>query len=127
MLSLVQPHHYYQNILAQGVGVGTGMGLLFLPSISVASHYFKVRRSTAMGVVLSGSSIGGVVYPIMQNHIFHGPGGFAWGVRAAGFVCLFMLINANLIMRTRLPPREAKSFPIHDWVREPAYASVLGG
>lgn len=111
MLSLVQPHHYYQNILAQGVGIGIGMGLLFIPSLSIASHYFRARRSLAMGIVLSGSSIGGVVYPIMQNHIFNGKGGFPWGVRAAGFVCLAMLIGANAMMRTRLPSRKQQVNP----------------
>lgn len=54
MLSLAKPHHYYQNFLAQGVGMGVGMGLMFLPAISVTSHYFRARRSLAMGVVLAG-------------------------------------------------------------------------
>jgi hypothetical protein len=54
MLSLVQPHHYYQNLLSQGVGMGLGMGLIFLPSLTVTSHYFRTRRSLAMGVVIAG-------------------------------------------------------------------------
>lgn len=56
MLSLVQPHHYYQNFLAQGVGMGIGMGFMFLPSLTVTSHYFRARRSLAMGVVIAGDS-----------------------------------------------------------------------
>ncbi|THG98150.1 hypothetical protein EW026_g4001 [Hermanssonia centrifuga] len=117
MLSLVQPHHYYQNILAQGLGIGLGMGLIFLPSLSLASHYFKARRTAAMGLMLSGSSIGGVIYPIMQNHIFAGPGGFPWGVRAAGFTCLFMLICANLVMKPRLPNKRQQKNPyvVNTW------------
>jgi hypothetical protein len=54
MLSLAKPHQYYQIFLAQGIGMGIGMGLLFLPAISVTSHYFRKRRAAAMGVVLSG-------------------------------------------------------------------------
>lgn len=54
MLSLVQSHHYYQNFLAQGVGMGIGMGLMFLPSLALTSHYFRVRRSLAMGMVIAG-------------------------------------------------------------------------
>lgn len=54
MLSLTKPHHYYQTFLAQSVGVGIGMGLIFLPSLSIASHYFRAKRSIAMGVVIAG-------------------------------------------------------------------------
>ena len=55
MLSLAQPHHYYQNFLSQGVGMGIGMGLMFLPSLTVTSHYFRARRSLAMGMVIVGA------------------------------------------------------------------------
>jgi len=105
MLSLVQPHHYYQNFLAQGVGMGVGMGLLFLPSLTVTSHYFRARRSLAMGIVVMGSSLGGCLYPILLNNVFGKAPGFANGVRAVGFMDLGLLTIANLIMRTRLPPR----------------------
>ena len=54
MLSLVKPHNYYQNFLAQGIGMGLAMGILFMPSLSIASHYFKKRRALAMGIMLSG-------------------------------------------------------------------------
>lgn len=54
MLSLAKPHHYYQNFLAQACGMGIGMGLMFLPCLSLASHYFRRRRSLAMGVVIAG-------------------------------------------------------------------------
>lgn len=45
-----------------------------------------------------GSSVGGIVYPIMLNNLFHGSTGFAWGVRASAFLSLGMLIGANLLM-----------------------------
>ncbi|KAG6876202.1 hypothetical protein C0992_000496 [Termitomyces sp. T32_za158] len=54
MLSIVQPHRFYQNFLAQGVGMGIGMGLMFIPSLQVISHYFRKRRSVAMGIVITG-------------------------------------------------------------------------
>lgn len=98
MLSLVKPHHYYQNFLSQGVGMGIGMGLMFLPSLTIVSHYFRAKRSLAMGVVIAGkgfdpslsssnsdlaagSSLGGCLYPILLNNLFHRTSGFAVGVR----------------------------------------------
>ncbi|KAJ6501019.1 MFS general substrate transporter [Mycena vitilis] len=104
LLSLAKPHHYYQNFLAQAIGMGIGMGIIFLPCLSIAAHYFKRRRAVAIGAVLSGSSIGAVIYPIMINRLFVSKG-FAWGVRAVSFLDLGLLFTANLIMKTRLPPR----------------------
>ncbi|KAF9561240.1 MFS general substrate transporter [Agrocybe pediades] len=108
MLSLAEPHHYYQNLLSQGFGMGIGMGIMFLPSLTITSHYFKQKRSMAMGVVIAGSSLGGVVYPVLLNNIFQRASGFQWGVRAVAFMDLGFLIIANLIMRTRLPPKKSR-------------------
>ncbi|KAJ3569824.1 hypothetical protein NP233_g4800 [Leucocoprinus birnbaumii] len=107
MLSLAQPHHYYQYFLAQSIGVGLGMGLMFIPSISVSAHYFRRRRSLAMGLVIVGASLGGCIYPIMLNNLFESAG-FPWAIRAVGFMDLGLLIIANSIMRTRLPPNKKK-------------------
>ncbi|RPD65718.1 MFS general substrate transporter [Lentinus tigrinus ALCF2SS1-7] len=106
MLSLAHSHEYYQIILSQGVAVGIAYGILFIPALSVSSHYFRVRRSSAMGVVFAGSSIGGVIYPIMLNQLFNGKAGFVWGVRAAAILGIVLLTIANLLMRTRLPSRK---------------------
>ncbi len=41
----------------------------------------------------------------MINRLFNGKTGFAWGVRAVSFLDLGLLVLANIIMKTRLPPR----------------------
>ncbi|TFK70229.1 MFS general substrate transporter [Pluteus cervinus] len=105
MLSLAQPHHFYQFFLAQGVGMGIGMGCLFLPSLTVVSEYFRRRRSVAMGLVIAGN-LGGCLYPVMLNNLFGRSWGFA--VRAVAYLDLGLLIIANFIMRKRLPPRSQK-------------------
>lgn len=108
MLSLVQPGQYYQVFLAQGVGLGIGMGLIMLPALSVTSHYFRRRRAVAMGVVIAGSSTGAVVFSILLNNLFNGKVGFPWGVRTAAFIDLVFLLTANLVMKTRLPSRRER-------------------
>ncbi|KAG8745514.1 hypothetical protein FRC10_007861 [Ceratobasidium sp. 414] len=107
MLSLAKENQYYQVFLPQAIGLGISLGLLFLPSIGVISHHFARRRSLAMGIVTTGSSCGGIIFPIMLNKIFR-RSGFAWGVRATAFVVLGCLIVANLLMRTRLPPKSKR-------------------
>jgi len=103
MLSIADPKKYYQLILAQGVSAGLGMGFLLVPALSVQSHHWRRRRSLAMGICLTGSSTGGIIYPIMLNRLFHNGVGFAWGVRAAAFMTLGLLIIANFCLTTRLP------------------------
>ncbi|KAI0717823.1 major facilitator superfamily domain-containing protein [Cerioporus squamosus] len=106
MLSLTQQDHYYQVFLAQGLGVGLGVGMLFIPSLSIVSHHFRKRRALATGVAVSGASCGGIVFPIMLNHLFAMSSfGFANGVRTSGAVIAALLAIANCIMRTRLPPK----------------------
>ncbi len=56
MLSLARSHEFYQIILSQGVAIGIAYGILFIPALSVSSHYFRAKRSSAMGVVFAGKS-----------------------------------------------------------------------
>ena len=49
---------YWQIVLAQGIVVGIGNGCLFIPCIAVLPTYFLARRSLAIGISATGSSIG---------------------------------------------------------------------
>lgn len=71
--------------------------------MAVVGHWFKRRRGFALGIIISGSSLGGVVYPIMLRQSQHQLG-FSWAVRLSGFVTLGCLIVAGLMIKTRLPP-----------------------
>ncbi|TFY59369.1 hypothetical protein EVJ58_g5825 [Rhodofomes roseus] len=110
MLSLANPRDYYQIILSQGIGMGIGSGFLLVPAISLQAQHWKKHRSLAMGIVLAGSSCGGIVYPIVLNRlIYHSSAGFPWAVRATGFLTLGLLIIAGSIMTTRMPPKPSAS------------------
>ncbi|KZT64140.1 MFS general substrate transporter [Daedalea quercina L-15889] len=102
MLSLVQPNKPYQIFLSQGICFGFGLACIFNPTMSVAGHWFKRRRAYAIGVIASGSSIGGVFIPIMLQRLIASVG-FPWAVRAVAFLCLGCLTIACLTIRTRLP------------------------
>ncbi|KAI4204745.1 MAG: hypothetical protein LQ346_001569 [Caloplaca aetnensis] len=51
----------------------------------------------------SGSSLGGVILPIMVNKIIE-RSGFPWAMRGVAFLLLGLLVYANLTVRSRLPP-----------------------
>ncbi|EED81649.1 predicted protein [Postia placenta Mad-698-R] len=75
MLSLANPHQYYQLLLSQAIGMGIGGGFLLTPACSIQSHYWRKYRAIALG-----SSCGSIVFPIMLNRLFYGRAGFAWGI-----------------------------------------------
>lgn len=56
MLSLASK--YYQILLAQGVCVGIGSAILYVPSISLVASRFQRRRALAVFVATSGTAIG---------------------------------------------------------------------
>lgn len=59
---------YYQFFLAQGVVAAVGSSAVFNACMSSVVSWFFKRRAAAFGIMVSGSSLGGVVLPIMMNH-----------------------------------------------------------
>ncbi|KAJ7861364.1 MFS general substrate transporter [Mycena olivaceomarginata] len=96
MLSLVQAHHFYQALLSQGFGMGIASGMLFLPSLGLASHYFRRRRAVAIGIMVSSGALGGIIYSVLLNNILPREGwGFPWAVRFVAFINLFYLERSS--------------------------------
>lgn len=96
---------YWQIMLAQGLCVGLGAGCLFVPSVAILPQYFQKRRALANGIAASGSSIGGVIYPIMFRQLQKSVG-FPWATRAVGFVVLATCCISVATMRVRFPPTQ---------------------
>ncbi|WWD17578.1 hypothetical protein CI109_102019 [Kwoniella shandongensis] len=98
---------YWQYVLAHGIAVGVGMGIMFPPTVSTLSHHFgrSRYRSLAYGCQAAGSSLGGIVFPIMARSLLPSVG-FAWTVRifrdpayvlhVAGAGCASMAIYSPL-------------------------------
>ncbi|KAJ4306807.1 hypothetical protein N0V88_000175 [Collariella sp. IMI 366227] len=102
---------YWQFMLAQGVVTGFGMSLLQVPAFAAVSQYFDKKRGAALGLVVSGSSIGGIIFPIAFSKMLNGTGlGFGWSVRIMGFVVMPLLAFSAITMTARLPPRKTNFF-----------------
>lgn len=56
-----------------------------------------------MGITASGSSLGGVVMPILVDHIID-RNGFGWAMRICALFMLALLVVTNLTVRSRLRP-----------------------
>lgn len=78
--------------------------------------------------MVSGSSIGGIVLPIMLNHLIPRIG-FGWSMRIVAFIMLSLLIFGNLAVKSRLPPSKRR-VKFQDFVqpfKEPAFALLVVG
>ncbi|KAH8762091.1 major facilitator superfamily domain-containing protein [Diaporthe sp. PMI_573] len=117
---------YWQLMLTQGVLTGLGGGIFFTPSLALVTTYFDKKRGLAMGLVTTGNSVGGIVYPLVVRQLIPKLG-FAWTSRVLGFINLTALGLCVAFLRPRLPPR--KSGPIIDWAafREPVFDAFVAG
>ncbi|OBT71253.1 hypothetical protein VF21_09485 [Pseudogymnoascus sp. 05NY08] len=74
---------YYQFLLSQGVFSAIGASLVLLPPLNCIVGFFDKRRSTAFGIVATGSS-------------------FPWAMRATALLMLLVLTMTNLTVKSRI-------------------------
>ena len=66
--------------------------------LQTVPHYFIKSRALALGITVSGSSLGGVIWPITLKNVLYKIN-FGWGVRIAAFIMLPLLGLACLSIR----------------------------
>jgi MFS family permease len=110
MLSLCT--EFWQCLLAQGFVIGIGAGCLFVPAVAIMPTYFSTKIGLALGLAASGSSTGGIIYPIMFSRLLDQVG-FGWAVRILGFTALALQLIPIAVMKMRVRPGKVRS--IIDW------------
>ncbi|KAF2724389.1 putative monocarboxylate permease [Polychaeton citri CBS 116435] len=88
---------YWHILLAQGLCLGLGSGILSNPAIALITSSFSGNRTLALGLATSGTAIAGIIYPIIMSRLFPAIG-FRWATRVLGFIALAELIVALAIM-----------------------------
>lgn len=90
----------------------------------------------AIGIMVGGSSLGGLVlsdfkfddanekiWPIIISEIMSVPSlGFAWSARIVAFISLPILLFCNLVLKSRLPPREPGPIIDFKYFKDPAFS-----
>lgn len=116
---------YWQFMLAQGVLMGSLMAFLQYPAFAAVGQYFDKKRAAAMGIVVSGSSVGGIVTPIALSKMLNSTSlGFGWSVRIIGFTSVALVVFSCLSIRARLPPRTT-AFLIPSAFKEVKYVLLV--
>ncbi|KAI0686604.1 MFS general substrate transporter [Earliella scabrosa] len=122
----------WQLILLQGVGVGVGGGILYMPVFKLLPEWFSERRGLAGGIIFSGTGVGGFIFPFMLNGLLEKVG-LRWTLRIWALGTSLCSAIALLGMRSRFPTprfnatqRRPKLIPPHmDWFRSPLFLSFV--
>lgn len=112
---------YWQVVVAQGIVVGLGNGFLFVPSVAILPQYFTTHKALANGLAASGSSCGGIVYPIMFRSLQQSVG-FGWATRSIAFVALGTSMISISLMKQRVMPKQKRKLWDFDAFKEAPYS-----
>ncbi|KAL6703697.1 hypothetical protein ACN47E_009391 [Coniothyrium glycines] len=69
VLSCMKPGQFWQVFLVQGLLMGLTIAFGVQPALTVVGQHFKERRAFAMGLVTTGSSLGGIGFPLMFEQL----------------------------------------------------------
>lgn len=94
---------YYQFMLSQAVCSAIGSSFVFTAGVSSIPTWFFKKRGMAIGLAASGSSLGGVLFPIIVSRMIRETT-FGWTMRTCAFLILALCSFGILTVRSRIPP-----------------------
>lgn len=134
-------HQLWQFELSQGILLGFGTCFVYMPTITVAPPWYKARRGLALGIITSGTGIGGLVWaPALRA--LNAKIGFRNSLRISGLVSGTLVMLASTVIewdsQTKLrleterranPRQKWWKIPLVDWriARTRGFAAHLFG
>ncbi|KAJ3732345.1 major facilitator superfamily domain-containing protein [Lentinula guzmanii] len=103
-LLTAQCHQYWQFLLCQGVLTGISESVILVTLYPVATQWFKLHREFAIGLMLNGSALGGVIFPSVFKALIPRIG-FQWSMRVMALILFVMLFTSSMIVKERRPRR----------------------
>ncbi|KAL6704402.1 hypothetical protein ACN47E_008254 [Coniothyrium glycines] len=118
-------HGFWAILLAQGVCMGVGSGLMALVPVAVLAMFFEKKRMLATGLASTGASVAGIAYTLSMRSLFISVG-FAWAVRVFALVILATNVVAFVVMRLQLQyGSKGTTFGFHHFKDLPYTAFVI--
>jgi len=90
----------WQLYLSQGICVGLGVGLIYIPATAIIPQWFSKKRSLANGICSAGSGIGGLIICFSTQAMLNSVG-LVWSLRITALVVFFINLVATLLIRSR--------------------------
>lgn len=114
----------WQFILTQGCLLGIGTCLTYMPSVTVAPTWFSLHRGLAMGIILAGTGIGGVAWPLAFRYLIESVG-FRNTLRITAGISFILICGSGTFIRwpasqiTRIEAENAASARVSKVFRLP--------
>jgi len=130
LLSFVGEEQLGKVFACQSLGMGIGIGLVFVPTALAPLPYFKRRKGMAIGIVMSGGSLGAIIFPPVLRLLIP-QRGMNGAVRITACIVFGFMLVGNGLLRT--PPKEAKPFypvphlDLAKYSKEMGYIFAAGG
>lgn len=111
----------WQIYLTQGVLVGMSINLLFILGTLMIPLWFDKRKSTAMGICVSGLGMGGLVFSLAMNKVILDTNSQRWPLRITGIVTFAATLIAICFLRPRRrsPTKTIQTAPNQPEVKKP--------
>jgi MFS family permease len=130
LLSIVREEQFGAVIACQSLGMGTGIGLLFVPTATIVTRYFTRKKGLVIGIAMSGGPFGGMVLSaILRSSLLSR--GFGNSIRITAFLIAPLLVIGCVL--TMKPPVEAKTalpvphLDVARYSKELEYLAAAGG
>lgn len=91
-------HALWEFAITQGILVGIGTSMAYVTTTSVAPTWFDKRRGLAMGIIVAGTGVGGMIWPPILRAIIDSLG-FRDAMRISGCITLGLICLASGAMR----------------------------
>ncbi|OLY78038.1 putative transporter MCH4 [Smittium mucronatum] len=88
-------------IVTQGLIYGFGIGFVFSVALSTTSQWFEKYRGLALGAVMAGSGLGGLVIARITSAMLNNLG-FHWALRISSFFFLAIVVPFTLVFKPRV-------------------------
>lgn len=90
----------WQLMITQGVLVGLGIGMIYVPSLPILSQWFDARRTLANGIASSGSGFGGALFAWTTGAVIDAFG-LQWALCTTGIITFALTTIAAALLRDR--------------------------
>jgi MFS family permease len=99
------------------------MSFVAVGAAGICPRYFKRNRALASGVSVAGSSLGGVIWPVVCDQLLHKDGlSFDWIIRIVAFIMI--PLHVIVLFTVRLPKEQQARGLIQDQeIEDPSKAS----